>query len=82
MMLNITVTEFFFVSIFCVPLFFIFLYTFKNPSESFLFGRRWMFNSEDIEPSETFIKYYKIISIIGMTIVVSILLFLTISLFI
>jgi len=55
-----------------IPLYGVLLYSYFYPEESFLWGRRWMY-SEDPEPSEEAIKFFKIKSIIGIVFITFIL---------
>lgn len=41
-----------------------------NPRESFLWGKRWQFKNENLEPSDSVIKNGRTMAIIGLIIVV------------
>lgn len=51
-----------------IPIYGVFIYTFINPKESFLFGRRWMYKDKDVEVSPSLIRYYKVMSVAAMII--------------
>ncbi|NGZ77707.1 hypothetical protein [Saccharibacillus alkalitolerans] len=63
------------VFIFFIPLLAVLVWSFFDPRESLLLGKRWMFNEEP-EPSEGAIRYIKVAS--AISIVVLILLFILI----
>ena len=60
-----------------IPVIGVLLYTALNPRDAALWGKRWQFKNEDLEPSDEVIKYNRIMSII-MLIVIIILLVITI----
>lgn len=49
------------------------------PEKNLMFGRRWQYKNEDLEPSEAAIKYTRISSIICLIVFVIILIALTIN---
>ncbi|WIF95395.1 hypothetical protein [Caminicella sporogenes] len=51
--------------LFCMVLYVLFIYTYINPEDSFLFGRRWMFD-DDVYVSDNLKNYYKKIAVIGI----------------
>lgn len=59
---------------FFLPFIGLLLYTALYPRESALFGKRWQFKNEDLEPSEESIKYIRNSAIIVLIIFVVILL--------
>lgn len=65
---KVSFSELFIFTIFNIAGFVYFLYVYKEPEESYLFGRRWMYDS-DIEVSEAMKKHYKHIGIIGMVVI-------------
>ncbi|WP_034430338.1 hypothetical protein [Caldisalinibacter kiritimatiensis] len=71
--------QYFFFILILIPVFFVFLYVYMYPTDTFMFGRRWMFDEEP-EMSEGFIKYYKIISIICMGLVIIAIIYMVIRL--
>ncbi|WP_088073045.1 hypothetical protein [Gottfriedia luciferensis] len=48
-----------------IPLYAILLWTYFYPRESFLLGKRWMYN-EDPELSDEYIRYTKIVTLIAI----------------
>lgn len=56
-----------------LPIIVLLLYTIFNPRESALFGQRWKYNNDDLEPSDSVIKYNKIISIIALIVIIILL---------
>ncbi len=66
------VIDFIMLLIFLLPIYGLLIWQYIEPEESFLWGRRWMYEEEP-EPSEELIEYYKktaIIGIVFMTIVI------------
>lgn len=59
--------------IFFIPIIGVLLYTIMNPRDAALWGKRWQFKNEDLEPSDEAIKYNRIISIAVLIFVVFIL---------
>ncbi|WP_212031195.1 hypothetical protein [Cytobacillus depressus] len=63
--------EIIFLIIFTIPLYLVLIWTYFNPEESILFGKRWMYKEEQ-ELSEEVIRYTKfasLITIIGLPII-------------
>lgn len=56
-----------------IPIIGVLLYTVLNPRDAALWGKRWQFKNEDLEPSDEVIKYNRVTSIIVLIIVVIIL---------
>ena len=57
-------------SIVIIPVIGVIVYSIKEPRDSFLFGRRWMYKNEDLEPSEEIIKFNRNASIIALAVIV------------
>lgn len=51
-------------SLIILPLIGVLIYSIKEPEKSYLFGRRWQYKNDDLEPSEVLIKLNKRLSII------------------
>lgn len=51
--------------IMCIPVYAVLLWTYFDPRESLLWGRRWMYKEEP-EPSEGAIRYAKVTSAISI----------------
>ncbi|MDV3427896.1 MAG: hypothetical protein LIR50_12870 [Bacillota bacterium] len=60
----------FYIILLAIPFIGIMLYTIFNPRESALFGKRWQFKNENLEPSEDSIKFNRFVGIIGLTVVI------------
>lgn len=58
--------------IFSIPFYALFLYSMKYPEQAAKMGKRWVYNG-DVEPSEDYIKYIKVSSIIGVVFITSVL---------
>lgn len=56
-----------------IPIIGVLLYTALNPRDAALWGKRWQFKNENLEPSDEVIKYNRVTSIIMLIIVVIIL---------
>ncbi|WP_066827501.1 hypothetical protein [Clostridium tepidiprofundi] len=59
-----------------IPVYIVLLYMFTNPKESFLFGRKWMFEDKKLEPSPEVIRHYKIMSVVLIFVITLLLIFL------
>lgn len=59
------ISEMIMAAIFMIPLYAFFIWTYSCPEDSFLFGRRWMFEEEP-EVSPYVIRYLKFASISAM----------------
>ncbi|MER2262429.1 MAG: hypothetical protein ABS934_10460 [Psychrobacillus sp.] len=57
--------EIFIVLVFMIPLYAFFIWTYNFPRESFLWGKRWMYEEEP-EVSPKVIRYMKFVSILAM----------------
>lgn len=64
--------------ILCIPLYVVLIWTYFEPRESLLWGKRWMY-TEEPEISEAAIRYTKAASVIS---IVALTIFLGMSLFI
>ena len=62
-------------SILLVPLIGLLLYSISEPEKHFMFGRRWMYKNDDVEPSEKVIKINKLLSIVMLITIVFVYLF-------
>lgn len=51
-------------SLMILPLIGVLIYSIKEPEKSYLFGRRWQYKNDDLEPNEILIKLNKRLSII------------------
>lgn len=58
-----------------LPIIVVLILTAIYPRESALFGMRWKFKNEDLEPSDAMIKYNRVSSIISLIVIV--LIFIT-----
>lgn len=67
------ILEIFLVIIFCIPIYALLVYAIKYPREAAKMGKRWMYNG-DVEPSEDYIKYNRLSSIIGVIVITLVLL--------
>jgi len=67
--------EKFLVIIICIPAIVALLYTAIYPRESALFGQRWRFKNENLEPSDAAIKCNRVGSIIALIIILLIIIF-------
>ena len=56
-----------------IPIVGVLLYTALNPRDAALWGRRWQFKNENLEPSDEVIKYNRVMSIIMLIIIIFIL---------
>lgn len=61
-----------------LPFIFMLFYTYQYPRESALWGQRWRYKNEDLEPSEAAIGLNKKSSLIGMIVITIILLLIVI----
>ncbi|WP_075618004.1 hypothetical protein [Paenisporosarcina indica] len=57
--------EIFIAVIFMIPLYAFFIWTYSFPEDSFLFGKRWMYQEEP-EVSPNVVRYMKFASIVAM----------------
>lgn len=57
-------------SIIILPLIGVLIYSIKEPEKSYLFGRRWQYKNDDLEPREGLVKLNKILSIIFLIVIV------------
>nr|WP_242450784.1 hypothetical protein [Priestia endophytica] len=48
-----------------IPVYAVLIWSYFDPEESLLFGKRWMYQ-EDPEPSPAAIRYIKVMSLIGI----------------
>lgn len=60
----------FYIILLSLPFLGIMLYIIFNPRESALFGKRWQFRNENLEPSEEAIKYNRTAGITGLIVVI------------
>lgn len=60
----------FYIILLSLPFLGIMLYIIFNPRESALFGKRWQFRNENLEPSEEAIKYNHTAGITGLIVVI------------
>ncbi|AKO92505.1 hypothetical protein [Priestia filamentosa] len=51
--------------IFFIPVYVVLIWSYFDPEESLLLGRRWVYQ-EDPEPSPAAIRYIKVMSLIGI----------------
>ena len=58
-----------------IPIILVFLYIAMYPEESMLFGSRWRYKNEELEPSEIAVKLTRISSIISLVLIVLVLIF-------
>lgn len=61
-----------------IPIILILLYQIYYPRESILYGKRWQFQNQDLEPSEDAIKYTKTVSkivLVGVVLMLILVLF-------
>lgn len=56
-----------------LPIIGVLLYMALNPADAALWGKRWQFKNENLEPSDEVIKYIRIVSIIMIIVVILIL---------
>lgn len=54
-----------------IPIIAVLLYQIYFPRESVLFGKRWQFKNDDLEPSEEATKFTRNTSIIALIVIVS-----------
>ncbi|OPJ62870.1 hypothetical protein [Clostridium oryzae] len=71
--------EIFLTIVFSLPIIFVFLYTAAFPRDSLLFGEKWKYKNQNLEPSEDAIKYTKKKAIIGLIVFVLFILLLITS---
>ncbi|WP_160679723.1 hypothetical protein [Clostridium sp. C8-1-8] len=65
--------DIFFIVVFSIPIIAVLLYMIFYPRESALFGRRWQFKNENLEPSDEAVKYNRTMGIIGLVFVLIII---------
>lgn len=53
-----------------IPVILVLLYQIYYPRESILYGKRWQFQNQDLEPSEDAIEYTKKVSKIALAVIV------------
>lgn len=53
-------------SILVIPVIAVVVYSIKEPRDSFLFGRRWMYKNDELEPIEEIIKFNRNTSIVAL----------------
>lgn len=59
----------------CLPLIAICMFTVINPKEALLFGERWRYNNDDLEPSEMAIDFARGGAIITLILIGIIIIF-------
>lgn len=57
-------------SILIIPVIGVVIYSIKEPRDSFLFGRRWMYKNDELEPSEEIIKFNRNASVVALVVIV------------
>ncbi|QAA32190.1 hypothetical protein [Clostridium manihotivorum] len=67
------IIDIFFILVFSIPIIVVLLYMIFYPRERALFGRRWQFKNENLEPSDEMVKYNRNMGIIVLVFVVIII---------
>ena len=62
-----------------IPIACVMLYTIFYPREIALFGKKWQFKNENLEPSDEVIKYNRMVGIIGLVISILMLIFVIVK---
>lgn len=57
-------------SILIIPVIGVVIYSIKEPRDSFLFGRRWMYKNDELEPSEEIIKFNRNASVVALVVII------------
>lgn len=65
--------DLFIIIVLFIPIIGVLLYTIFYPRESALFGKRWQFKNENLEPSDEVIKYNRTVGIIALIVILVIL---------
>ncbi len=66
-------------SILIIPFLGVLIYSIVEPEKSFLFGRKWQYKNEDLEPSESMIKMNRKISIVALVVIICVYLYFIFS---
>lgn len=66
-------------SILIIPLLGVLIYSIVDPEKSFLFGGKWQYKNEDLEPSESMIKMNRKISIVALVVIICVYLYFIFS---
>ncbi|WP_342471500.1 hypothetical protein MHH70_10880 [Metasolibacillus sp. FSL H7-0170] len=61
-----------------IPIYFILFRQYKNPKDSVLWGRKWMYKEQN-EVSEAAVRYSKVVALFGMIFITVLFLFLFLS---
>lgn len=61
--------EKFIIILLCLPIIALCIFTIRNPKEALLFGERWRYNNDDLEPSEMAIDFARGGSIITLILI-------------
>ena len=57
-------------SILIIPVIGVVIYSIKEPRDSFLFGRRWMYKNDELEPSEEIVKFNRNASVVALVVII------------
>ena len=66
-------------SILIIPVIGVVIYSIKEPRDSFLFGRRWMYKNDELEPSEEIIKFNRNASVVALVVIIILSIYIILS---